>query len=113
MPMRILALLMTLVASAAAQEYGLKDYLQLLNVAPGRTVNEKVATLNQLGIKLSAQGMRDLMNIDTPQPAARPSWPSYPSTPSNPVTNPWAVTEPSAPQLSMPYANPVPKLPAP
>lgn len=64
---RLLAVLTFGSVALIAQEFGLKDYLTLLEVAPGVTVEQKIAALDTLGVKLSQQGMVDLrMSVASP-----------------------------------------------
>jgi hypothetical protein len=58
--MHRLFLFILLVFPAVGQEYDLKDYLQLLKVAPGASVAERVQALGGFGITLSERGLREL-----------------------------------------------------
>ncbi|MFN9895515.1 MAG: hypothetical protein ACK58M_20065 [Acidobacteriota bacterium] len=92
------------------QEVGLDTYLKALKLAPGLTVDQQVAYLNGIGVRLSAQGMRDLTEASertqiaprttttSPSPYGRTSPYSYnPTVPlySPPTYTPPPVTMPS------------------
>ncbi len=76
----ILALYVLLLSSASAfaQELGLRQYLQLLRVAPGTSIEQKVDYLSSRGIYLSDQGLRELQGHTTPTvPSTTWSPPAY------------------------------------
>jgi hypothetical protein len=80
-----LFLLALIVLPVFAQKYDLEEYLRLLKAAPGTSVEEKIKSLDTLGISLSDRGLRQLSGAVTD---STPS-PTYQTAP--------ALTTPVAP----------------
>lgn len=59
--MRRLPIFLAFTCPLWCQELDLDNYIRLLGIAPGASIESKVRALDELGITLSQAGMRELL----------------------------------------------------